>query len=324
MYINWGSLSLNQFKMSSQTIAQDILAEQSGEGPGNGGIPRSANVFISIRSEKSGEGPGQSGGIARSPTGGKGLKRKKESKSIEEKYAAIIECEKGTRSKTEIARQFNVPASKLSTWIKNKETIKDGYQKFGPKRKSMKVGAHDELEEVLITWFEATRSNNIPVLGPLLQAKAEELSQKMNIHGFHASNGWLDRFKERHGVSFKKVCGESNSVNTASEDMNVWQSKLIMLLEKYKPDDIYNADETGLFYQLTPDKTLEFKNVQCHGGKRSKERLTVMVCCNMSGSDKTPLLVLGKSEKPRCFKNVKSLPAEYKANKKAWMTSEIF
>lgn len=44
----------------------------------------------------------------------------------------------------------------------------------------------------------------------------------------------------------------------------------------------------------------------------------------MSGNDKLPILVIGKSKNPRCFKNVKSLPTEYQANKKAWMTSEIF
>jgi len=41
----------------------------------------------------------------------------------------------------------------------------------------------------------------------------------------------------------------------------------------------------------------------------------------MSDTEKLTLLVLGKAEKPRCFKNVKTLPIQYKSNKKAWMTS---
>jgi hypothetical protein len=65
---------------------------------------------------------------------------------------------------------------------------------------------------------------------------------------------------------------------------------------------------------LFPDKTLEFKNVSCHSGKLSKDRLTTMVCANMSGSDKLPILVIGKSKNPRCFKNVKS----YQQN--SWLT----
>ena len=124
--------------------------------------------------------------------------------------------------------------------------------------------------------------------------------------------------------SFKRVCGEEKSVDTQSSDMLQWNEKLALLLQSYSPDDIYNADETGIFFRLLPDKTLEFKNVDCHGGKKNKERLTAMVCANMSGTDKLPLLIIGKPSNPRCFKHVKSLPTEYDANKKAWMTSDIF
>lgn len=44
----------------------------------------------------------------------------------------------------------------------------------------------------------------------------------------------------------------------------------------------------------------------------------------MSGTDKLPLLIIGKPSNPRCFKQFKSLPTEYDANKKAWITSDIF
>ena len=97
-----------------------------------------------------------------------------------------------------------------------------------------------------------------------------------------------------------------------------------MILQQYAPRDIYNMDETGLFFRMTPDRTLTFKGDACHGGKKSKERITVAVCANMDGSDKMQLLVIGKFQNPRCFKNVKSLPVQYFANRKAWMVSEIF
>ena len=58
--------------------------------------------------------------------------------------------------------------------------------------------------------------------------------------------------------------------------------------------------------------------------EKSKERLTVMVAANMDESEKLPLMVIGKSKKPRCFKYVKSLPVQYEANKKAWMTGDLY
>lgn len=44
----------------------------------------------------------------------------------------------------------------------------------------------------------------------------------------------------------------------------------------------------------------------------------------MTGTDKLKPLVIGKFAKPRCFKSVKSLPVIYRANKKAWITSDIY
>jgi hypothetical protein len=43
-----------------------------------------------------------------------------------------------------------------------------------------------------------------------------------------------------------------------------------------------------------------------------------------TGSERLPLLFIGKYEKPRCFKNIKSLPVQYYFNKKSWMTSQIW
>ena len=56
------------------------------------------------------------------------------------------------------------------------------------------------------------------------------------------------------------------------------------------------------------------------------DRVTVLCCSNMSGTDKRKLLVIGKSVKPRCFKGLRinSLPVQYYANKRAWMTSVLF
>jgi hypothetical protein len=96
-----------------------------------------------------------------------------------------------------------------------------------------------------------------------------------------------------------------------------------MLLERYEPRDIYNADETGLFYNCLLDRMLTLKGCSCHGGKVPK-RITVLLCVNSDGSDKQVRIMVGKSMKPCCFKNIKKLPVKYYANKKAWMTTTIF
>jgi hypothetical protein len=88
-------------------------------------------------------------------------------------------------------------------------------------------------------------------------------------------------------------------------------------MQKYDLSQIYNADETGLFFRCLPAKTLALKGEACSGEKKSKERLSVLLGANADGSDKLPVLVIGKSKNPRCFKNVKQLPVQYTANAKA-------
>lgn len=48
--------------------------------------------------------------------------------------------------------------------------------------------------------------------------------------------------------------------------------------------------------RLTPDETLKFKNKTCKNEKVLKERINVLVCANMTGSEKCKFLVREKSQ----------------------------
>ncbi|XP_041364034.1 polycystin-1-like [Gigantopelta aegis] len=67
------------------------------------------------------------------------------------------------------------------------------------------------------------------------------------------------------------------------------------VLEEFEPHQIYNVDETAIFYRIMPERTLEFKGVNCLGAKKSKEQLTALFCSNQNRTDKLPLLIIGKS-----------------------------
>lgn len=58
--------------------------------------------------------------------------------------------------------------------------------------------------------------------------------------------------------------------------------------------------------------------------KCSKKTIMAMVCANASGSEKGKLLIIKKFQNLRCFKNSKSLPADYCCNHRALITSSIF
>ena len=109
-----------------------------------------------------------------------------------------------------------------------------------------------------------------------------------NVIDFVPCSGWLGRFKRRHWIIFKAASGEAASVDMST--VETWRgSALKELLQLYKHDDIFNADKTGIFFKCLPDKTLDFKGAICTGGKKAKDRLTVLVAANMSGKEKLPL-----------------------------------
>ena len=62
------------------------------------------------------------------------------------------------------------------------------------------------------------------------------------------------------------------------------ETTLPTILSRYNSRDIFNADELGLFYKA----------------------------------------LYWKSNKPRCFKGIRSTPCRYRAQKKSWMISELF
>jgi hypothetical protein len=100
-------------------------------------------------------------------------------------------------------------------------------------------------------------------------SKAEELAKIINDKDFVCTTGWIDRFKLHH-ICCGKVSGEARAVNceTTAEWVNmVWPK----VREGYSDSDISNADETGIFFRLTSDRTLKFKAEKCAGGKLSKD-----------------------------------------------------
>ncbi|GFT36213.1 tigger transposable element-derived protein 6 [Trichonephila clavipes] len=165
------------------------------------------------------------------------------------------------------------------------------------------------------------RGQNIPMGGSLLKKKAKAFAKELGIE-FSASEGWLTNFKKRYGIVFKKLCAESSSV-----DINVcskWQNSLSDLIKEYELRNIFNTDETGIFFKCLPEETFTFKKEKCHGGKHSKESNYFTGC-------KHGWLRREYSSRHRkicktsvCFKGINSFPTKYRSNKKAWMTTELF
>ena len=139
----------------------------------------------------------------------------------------------------------------------------------------------------------------IHISEPMLQRKSLELVASLNIFEFKASNGWFEAFRKKNRIKYLRINSEEGAVDV--ELCNQWFSKVNQIIGNYSERDFYNMDETGLLYRGLPHKTLSSPSEKCKDGKFANQRLTVVFCSNLSGKDKLKPLVIGHSEKPRCF-----------------------
>ena len=111
----------------------------------------------------------------------------------------------------------------------------------------------------------------------------------------------------RNNVSFKTVSGESKAVTP--EIVAGWnETTLPALPSNYGLENIYDANEFGLFYHCLPEKSNHLKTQKCSGGKHRKIRITGLTAANAIGN-KLSMLVISKAKNPRCFKSIKKLPS---------------
>ena len=96
----------------------------------------------------------------------------------------------------------------------------------------------------------------------------------------------------------RQLCGESASVDVSK--VGNARKNLKEVLKDYSKDEIYNLDETGLFFKLQPSKSI-CKQSFTSGTKRSKERFTIVACCNSNETHKMPLMLIGKTKKTKMF-----------------------
>lgn len=257
-------------------------------------------------------------------------KRRKNVLSVYVKLDAINRLDKGELP-TKLAAELNVGISTISNWKTGREKLeKKARTLSAPEQKKQKIcgtSYFEDLENVLFAWFTQQRFQGIPLDGSMIRAKALQFAKKMygtDIQ-FVASQGWLDKFKKRHGIRQLSISGEKLSAD--KEGAEKFKAEFAEMVIGYSPQLLFNADESGLIWKSLPKKSLASKlEKSAPGFKMCKQRLTIMACANAAGNLKLPLMMIGQSAKPRALKNLNfsSLPVHYKNQKKGWMTRQLF
>jgi hypothetical protein len=88
-------------------------------------------------------------------------------------------------------------------------------------------------------------------------------------------------------------------------------------------------DETGLLYRALPTRSYisleegSRKNIRGTKVLRAKDRVTLVLCVNATGTCKVAPLIVGTSKNPHCFRDAPS-PIPYINQRNTWIDREVY
>jgi hypothetical protein len=224
------------------------------------------------------------------------------------------------------ARIYRTEYYKTCRKIKEKGKVASGFYGLQTSTRNRRVTVIG-IGHILTVWIEDC-SQCIPLNRAAIQTKVlnlfKRVKEKNNEVGetFNASVGWFDQFKNRAQPHNVKITGEASSANedTASKYPDVL--KKIIEDGGYTNQEIFNMDETGLFWKRMPSRTYISKGGGQPGFKISKVRLTILLGGSAQGNFKLKPMVVYWSPNSHALKcyNYRSLPVIWQSNKKAWVT----
>jgi hypothetical protein len=133
---------------------------------------------------------------------------------------------------------------------------------------------YPELEMAMNLWVSQVSAAGLILTDELVKLKGRDFGQHLGIPDDNVkfSNGWITNFKKWNSLRRYQLHGEASSAPLDS--LPGERIKLQELLSQYQPEDIYNADETGLFYRMLPHQTLAKQAV---AGKKKVRNFNIFV-----------------------------------------------
>ena len=221
-----------------------------------------------------------------------------------------------------LARKLEISRISLITISKNKEKrIKDFEAGCSSKTKQKRKHNFKAVDEPLVKWFCQARDKKISVSGEMLLLKTQKYAEVCGCENPEKLNtSWINQWKMRKDIACKKLHGEAESIDQNGVDE--WQTNCLPALSKqFKAENIFNADETGLFYQCLPERTHVFKNDMLCQWKTFKGKINCVSDSKHGWGKVDPCYC-----KNQLIQDVskKKMPLPYELNKKVWMTAAIF
>lgn len=124
-----------------------------------------------------------------------------------------------------------------------------------------------------------------------------------------------------------RFIGESASADRETVEKFPLEFKNLIDEKGYIPDQIFNCDETGIFWKTLASRTwISEQEERAPGFKVAEDRFTLLFCANASINFRCKPIFVYRSENPQAMKgkNKSHLPVYWKSNKTTWVTQLNF
>ncbi|XP_077584094.1 uncharacterized protein LOC144204163 [Stigmatopora nigra] len=280
---------------------------------------------------------------------GRKLKRKRKFMTLFEKVKILDLLRQGAKFSA-VARTYKMSESTIRSIKKEEDNIRSTLAINNSQTLKRVFTSRNKhivrMESALVRWIHDCRKKKIPLDTNIMRNKARILYQEfagvsdlVEKSGneapqpgpskepveFLASKGWFDRFKKRYQLKKVSPHWESASADVAAAQKYPETFKSLIQENDYKPEQVFNVRETGLFWKNLPARVFGTKSeVLPPGLKGHNDRVMLIMCGNAAGFLMKPALV-HKIANPRClkFKDKNLLPVFWMQSSKVTATKTL-
>jgi DDE superfamily endonuclease len=268
-------------------------------------------------------------------------KPKRRSFSLTRKKELVLEAD--LTSPVIVGKKYGIDWRNIKRWKKafdNNNSITDKVLKFRNNSSSKyrfagggrKSKVPSEIDDHMRDFLREHRGKDFSVSVRMLALEYKRMDPTCTDDdvSFHALRQRVHRrinhwdFSIRRKTHVAQLTRHSESVISEFQKYVNWKIRLLDV----KPANVYNADQTNVFYSMPSTYTLAQRGAKTVPikGANSTSRLTVMLCANMEGGKVPPYLIFKGSVKERApinrelsTKDGHPQNMEYAVQPKAWM-----
>ena len=163
----------------------------------------------------------------------------------------------GMQNVTQTAKKFGVDRKRVREWNGKYDALLDVNVGEGKKKRKIHKGGSIFSQQVdceVFAFLEQERSEGRAVLNNDLSQKAVQVAEHLGLQGFLASKMWLQRWKRRWNVGYRRGTNTSQKVPDDYKDQLTHFRRSIIRyreLHTYRKSDIANMDQTMCRYVHT-------------------------------------------------------------------------